>query len=53
MDQNLVELNKLYEQLEDYQDMLNKMPENSVLGRLCIESYIRKTQKQIDKLKEQ
>ena len=53
MTQNLLELNKLYDKLEIYEDMLHNIPENSILGRLCIESYIRKTKKEIAKLKEQ
>ena len=43
-------LGQLKADLKAYEEILERMPESTVLGRLCIEGYIRSTKRKIEKL---
>ena len=41
---------RLLKNIENFKKMLEEMPEDTVLGRLCIEGYIRRDQKRLKKV---
>lgn len=41
------------EKLKNYKNMLKIMPEDTILGRLCIVSYIKREEKKIQEIKAQ
>ncbi len=51
MDREL-EILKVKQELEDFQMMLKVMPEDTLLGRLCIKAYIKRAEKKLKKLLE-
>ncbi len=50
--ENKVKLEKLYADLRAYEEILERMPESTFLGRVCIEAYIRSTKRKINKLEQ-
>ena len=52
----MLSLTSKQEQLEkailDFEDMLKKMPKNTILGRLCIKGYLKRDRDALVKVKE-
>ena len=43
---------KCKENIEGYEKMLKLMPEDTLLGRLCVQSYLKRERKKLDALRE-
>jgi hypothetical protein len=42
----------LEQEISNFEDMLKKMPENTVLGRLCIKGYLKRDKAALERVKE-
>ena len=45
-------ISKCKENIEGYEKMLKLMPEDTLLGRLCVLSYLKRERKKLDALRE-
>lgn len=45
-------ISKCKENIEGYEKMLKLMPEDTLLGRLCVLSYLKRERKKLDTLSE-
>ena len=42
----------LEQEISNFEDMLKKMPENTILGRLCIKAYLKRDRAALVRVKE-
>lgn len=45
-------IERVKQEIEDYKMMLRLMPEDTLIGRMCIKAYIKRSEKKLKKLLE-